>query len=196
MRTRRRDGDANRHGRQPRSGAQPPGRPACRGLCSRRRPQRRRMGIADRRNHMRHASDVDPFRRDRALETARRNRVFCVLRHVARRNLRASHPRPLGRGERESLGPRRDARRGRQPHSSQSGRHGAPAFASSQHRQSKRSQEHRPGLLDRSARSCGCPLISRTVKSVEQPWRRTQAILFRKTARADFRRSPPSAIYW
>src|SRR5208283_2293038 len=37
------------------------------------------MGIADRRNHMRHASDVDPFRRDRALETARRNRVFCVL---------------------------------------------------------------------------------------------------------------------
>jgi hypothetical protein len=48
------------------------------------------------------------FRRHRALETAGRNRVLCVVRYVACGNLRERHPRSLGCGEREPLGSRRD----------------------------------------------------------------------------------------
>jgi hypothetical protein len=169
LRACRRDGGSNRHSRQPQSGAKSPGRPAYRSLCSRRRPRRRRMGAADCRNRARHAVDLDPFRRHRALERAGRNRVLCLLRHAARRNLRERHPRSLGRGEREPLGSRRDPRRGRQPYPRQSGRHGAPAFAGTQHRQSKRRQKHRPSPLERCARSRRHPLIPRPLKSVEQP---------------------------
>lgn len=51
---------------------------------SRRENPLRSLGqdYADRRNRARHAVHLDPFRRHRALETAGRNRVSCILRHL------------------------------------------------------------------------------------------------------------------